>query len=178
MSEKSVKIGKKTYTLIEKTDKLWALFDDGLKRSQNYDTLHGAKFELITVSPVINRRTVARVRTSSALLKLFNQCDFLIEMSEDYYNLFSDELKTVVFEHECCHCIGIEKNDESISYRTVDHNLKDFFSVVDKYGTKYLSEMMAAMKKNAIKQRQENKKNETPEDSEAAVEDELKSILV
>jgi predicted metallopeptidase len=99
----------------------------------------GARLEVMIVYPYISKKTVARVFRASNHVKLFSGFDYVVEISGQFWDMLPAETHPVIMMHECCHMhVKTDKQGRYI-FQIIDHNVKDFHSVIEKYGIDWLS---------------------------------------
>lgn len=164
--EKQITFGKKVYSIMSKDDPIWNYFHEGMALLDQVtkEYLGKAKFGIIVIEPEISKKVVARIiRTSKELKLLSNDYDFIIEVSSLIFASVSDNIRSLIMYHELLHCDPVynEKLDK-IEFKLKDHDVKDFYVLVDKYGISWFHELqekaMEAFVKEAAK-KYENKKN-------------------
>lgn len=96
------------------------------------------QIQLTQVYPVISKKVVARIVKANRLLKQFSGYDYVVEFSGIGFDQLTDEQITQVYHHELEHLSFIEKNNGELKHGLVDHDLKDFRSIIDAYGLDYI----------------------------------------
>jgi predicted metallopeptidase len=89
----------------------------------------------LLVYPHINKNTAGRCSRSNNLLKVYGNCDYVIQMSGDLWDQLEDETKEILMWHELLHVFPVmnEKSGE-MDYRLRDHDVKDFYTIIQKHG--------------------------------------------
>lgn len=130
-------VSRKEYFVPEEDHEVWNHFNTALAACTNSADLQTARFEIIMVYPKISKTCVARVCKGNARDKLFAGFDFVIEVSGDYWDSISESVKDILMEHELEHCDVRYSKEGNISFRTRDHIIKDFPSIIDKHGVNW-----------------------------------------
>jgi hypothetical protein len=60
-------------------------------------------------------------------------CDFTITVFEPNVERFTEEQMRILIFHELLH-VGIEKDGNEETYRTIPHDVEDFKEILDRYG--------------------------------------------
>lgn len=104
--------------------------------------LKPATIEYLLVSPMISKTTVARCIRCSDELSYFSEADYIIEFSEDLWNVLNDDTKKVVMHHELLHVNPVynEKKGEW-TMKLQPHDFEDFFQIVNMYGVNWYKNM-------------------------------------
>jgi len=141
--EKEIVFGKKTLVIPSENDKIRDIFkhvvDNDADIRYNID---GATIELVKIYPNISKTTVARVIRTSKELKLFSGCDLLVEFSGELWDVLNDDVKKIVMEHELLHVqCKVNNKTTEVTYHLVDHDVKDFKSIIEQYGIDWFSEI-------------------------------------
>lgn len=112
-------------------------------QSENLD-LRPAKLKFIKVYPYISKSIAGRCLKANDLLKFFGEFDYLIQMSGDLWdNLPADTQETLML-HELMH-VYPQMNEKTgdWNFKILDHDLKDFSKITDRYGTNWIKTIKA-----------------------------------
>lgn len=114
---------------------------DKVIEERKLDYLNCLNIRYVLVSPYISKSVVGKCIKPNHELKYFGGFDYLVEFSEDVWNGLTNELKEIVMYHELLHIhITINKKGEEI-YKIIDHNVKDFSSIIKKYGIEWFDNL-------------------------------------
>jgi len=142
----ATQIGNKEYMIPEKESEIWDIFNETYEEliSENLgmrEAFNFARFQLLIIYPNISNRVVARVCKSGRHVKLLNDYDYIVEFSGEIWDKLSKESKKLVMLHELRHVhIDYDRNGEP-RYRLINHDVQDFYSILDKYGLDYIKEL-------------------------------------
>jgi len=139
---KSIKVRSKDYLVPDDDHEVYDIFKSGFEKCAFREDARDATFKILFVSPVINKKTVARICRASAHVKLFQGFDYIIEISKDMWDQLNDEQKKILMWHECEHIHVKEKRDGTPTYGLRDHDLKDFRSVVNEHGVYWMLDVL------------------------------------
>lgn len=176
LEEKYVEHNSKYYIMPHADDEIWHLLQQALPESNNYESIANAKFMIVIVDPIINKKTIARIRTAGPHVKLFDDYDFIIEISNEHYIKFDNEVKKIILEHELCHAVGEFNTAGEVKYKIVDHDIKDFHNVVKKYGVDWLESLKEIAIESEVERRQDKNPKEDSKKSEQKAQEEIDSI--
>lgn len=105
---------------------------------KHMDHLVNVGIGYMLVGENINDRTAGRCIKAGRELKFFSGFDFIIQMSQDIWEKLNDEVKFILTYHELKH-IGVkEKDDGSVTYYLVDHDVQDFSDIINEHGIGWL----------------------------------------
>ena len=140
---KEMQVGKKRYVVAENDDPVRKMALQVIDEHEEIkDNVSGAAIEYVLIYPNISKRTIARIVRTSNELKFFSKFDYLIELSGDIWEQISDEIRKIVIEHEFRHAFKkYNFKTDATTYCLVDHNVKDFTVILEKYGIKWFTEL-------------------------------------
>lgn len=102
------------------------------------------KIGYLTVHPMISKTVVARCIKANNELKFYSDFDYIIEFSEDLYDVLDERMKKLVLFHELLHiCPVNNEKTGNYDFRLIDHDLKDFYQIVSKHGINWFGELKA-----------------------------------
>jgi hypothetical protein len=79
--------------------------------------------------------TWASTRTVSAQMKtLIGACDYIITVSGDVWGSLTDVQRLALIDHELCHCFKDEDGAGNPVWRTVGHDIEEFFAIIRRHG--------------------------------------------
>lgn len=101
-----------------------------------------AKICGLMVSPNISGTIAGRCVRSGRELRYFSGYDYLLQISEQLWNVLSDEVKYLLVYHELLHIdVKWPKNAVKPTYALRDHNVKDFRQIIEKYGIDWIKQI-------------------------------------
>jgi len=108
---------------------------NGLKESN-------AEFEFLLVYPHISKTVAGRCSRIKDNIKFLTGLDYIIEMSGQIWDQLNDDVKEKLMYHELLHAFP-EYNEKSGEwlYKIRDHNVKDFYQLVSKYGLDWFTSL-------------------------------------
>lgn len=147
--ESSVEFGKKELLIPKKNAEIWQIYEEALDDliqngpKLNKESLATFKticnVQLIEVLPNISKTCIARICRANRHVKLMSDFDYLIEVSGELWDLMSRDVKKIVLQHELMHVfIDYDKEGEP-RFKLVDHDIKDFTYIIERYGIDYFS---------------------------------------
>lgn len=98
-------------------------------------SLMNAKIGYVVVSPYISKTTLARCIRTNRELSFFSKFDYIIEVSGDVWAKLEDQQKYILIYHELLHIDITTKKKGEVKYNLRDHSVKDFHSIIRKYGS-------------------------------------------
>jgi hypothetical protein len=89
----------------------------------------------LLVYPHINKQTAGRCSRSNNLLKVYGNCDYVIQMSGNLWDKLDDATQEILMWHELLH-VHVVKNEKTgeIDYKIRDHDVKDFYTIIEAHG--------------------------------------------
>lgn len=103
---------------------------------------HTAKICGLMVSPNISDSIAGRCVKSGNQLKYFSGYQYLIQISEQLWNILPDQTRYLLIYHELLHIdVRWSKNATKPVYAIRDHTVKDFRQIVQKYGIDWIREI-------------------------------------
>lgn len=128
--DKTVKIKNQDYVLSRDLE----ILADKVMHNQGMG-LDGVRIKYLLVYPNINKFTAGRCSKANALLKVFGECDYVIQMSGDLWDQLDDNTKEILMWHELLHVQPVinQKSGEK-DFKLRDHDVQDFFTIIQKYG--------------------------------------------
>jgi len=101
-----------------------------------------ARIKYLLVYPTISKTTAGRCTRASNLLKVFGECDYVIELSGEFWDKITEEQRMILLWHELLHVLAIT-NDKSgeWEYRIRRHDINEFYIIVKKYGVDWHSNL-------------------------------------
>ena len=127
MSE--IKIGNKEYM---KSAEMQAVAEKIV--SDKSISIGDARIKYLLIYPYINKKTAGRCLKSSNEMKVFGQCEYIIEMSGELWDNLDDERKSILMYHELLHILVTTNKAGEFEYKLRDHDIKDFATIINTYG--------------------------------------------
>ncbi len=109
------------------------------------DNLNGVKIKYVLVSPNISKTVAGKCIKPNAELKYFGNFDYLIEFSNDLWEGLNEDVKKVLMYHELLHILVVTDEEGNTKYKIVDHNVKDFYCIIEKFGIDWLNKIRSTM---------------------------------
>jgi len=107
-------------------------------KEHKMDHLDGIRIKFVLVSPNISKTCAGKCIKPNAELKHYGDLDYLIEFSEDIWNGIKDETKEILMWHELRHILVTADKDGNTQYKILDHDIKDFLSIIDRHGVDWI----------------------------------------
>ena len=103
-----------------------------------------ARVKYVLVYPHINKKTAGRCILANTMVKLFGDCDYIIQMSGDLWDQLDDKRREILMWHELKHVLPIqnEKTGEW-NFKLREHDVMEFFDIIKAEGIDWLSELKA-----------------------------------
>ncbi len=102
-----------------------------------HEHLREAEFSYLLTSRPMNRagKTLAgKARKVSGVLHYYTQSDFLIIVSNDFWQEAADTDRRALLDHELCHC-SVEYDKEGGRQWTLKgHDIEEFIAIIDRRG--------------------------------------------
>lgn len=104
--------------------------------------LDNIKIKYILVYPGISKKVAGRCVLSNPMIKLFGDCDYIIQMSGDLWNALDNNRQKILMWHELLHVFPVnnEKTGE-LDYKLRDHDIKDFNVIIQAEGIGWFNEL-------------------------------------
>lgn len=133
----SVKINKKEYV---KSHDLEVLADKVI-HDKNMG-IQDVRIKYLLVYPYISKKIAGRCMKATDVLKVYADCEYVIQMSGDLWDQLDDDKKFILMWHELLHVLPImnEKTGEW-NYKLRDHDVKDFYTIIKDHGIDWFNEM-------------------------------------
>jgi len=110
-------------------------------KTKNMD-LQPATIKYIKVYPGINKKTAARCMLSNPMMKLFGECDYVIQVSGDLWDKLDEDRKEILMWHELLHVLPIQNSKTGEwDFKVRDHDIKDFHVIINSEGINWFSEL-------------------------------------
>lgn len=126
----TVKIKNKEYV---KSEDLEVLADKVI-HNKNMDIADVA-INYLLVYPHINKQTAGRCSRANNLLKVYGNCDYVIQMSGNLWDKLDEKTQEILMWHELLHVYAVmnEKTGEMV-YKIRDHDVQDFSIIIGAHG--------------------------------------------
>ncbi len=124
---------------IMQSQKIQFLMKEMIK--ENNIDIGSAKICGLMVSPNINKTTAGRCIKAGKELKFFSNYDYIIEISQEYWDNLTEQAKKILILHELMHIdIRYTKQGKEI-FGIKSHDVEDFAVLLEKYGLNWLKEI-------------------------------------
>lgn len=124
---------------MEQSEELKAKIDQCIK-DNNID-IGNASICGLMVSPYITRDTAGRCIRSGKQLKHFSDYDYIIEISQEFWDSVSDKTKQILILHEVLHINVKYKKDGTQVFALNPHDIEDFSRLISKYGVDWVKDI-------------------------------------
>lgn len=136
MSDK-VDVGKKTYEVSDELEQL----ANKVIQLKNMD-LSPARIKYVKVYPSISKKIAGRCMSAPPLIKLFGDCDYVIQMSGKLWDQLDDQRKEILMYHELLHVKPIQNQKTGEwKFGVREHDIQDFYVIIKQYGIDWFSEL-------------------------------------
>ena len=124
---------------IMQSQKIQFLMKEMIK--ENNIDIGSAKICGLMVYPNINKTTAGRCIKAGKELKFFSNYDYIIEISQEYWDNLTEQAKKILILHELMHIdIRYTKQGKEI-FGIKSHDVEDFAVLLEKYGLNWLKEI-------------------------------------
>ena len=103
--------------------------------------ISGVSVKYMEVHPKISALVLGKCIKSGQLVKFFGDCDFVIQISGDYWASLSEKAREILVHHELMHICKDYDTKGRMKLSIRDHNVKDFRCIIDKYGIDWVDEV-------------------------------------
>lgn len=126
----TVKVGKKNYVKSQDLE----ILADKVIHNKNMG-IENVSIKYLLVYPQISKTVAGRCHRANDLLKVYGDCDYVIQMSGDLWDNIDDDTKAILMWHELLHVHAVmnEKTGEW-NYGLRDHDVKDFYTIIQTHG--------------------------------------------
>ena len=133
----TVKVGKKEYVKSQDLE----ILADKVINDKNMG-IENVAIKYLLVYPQISKTTAGRCIRANDLLKVYSDCDYVVQMSGDLWDQIDDDTKTILMWHELLHVSAImnEKTGEW-DYRLRDHDVQDFYTIIQAHGIDWFGKL-------------------------------------
>ncbi len=109
------------------------------EKSLNFNS---ARIKYVKVFPSINKKTAGRCIVARPMIKLFGDCDYVIQVSGDFWDKLDDLRKEILMWHELMHVFPVQNQKTGEwDFRIKDHDINDFFVIIKTHGIDWLSDL-------------------------------------
>lgn len=105
--------------------------------SSNLDAMK-TNIGLTFVYPNISKRVYAHILKPNRLLKMHAGFDLILEISGAAWDKMTENERLALLHHELEHVTFREKRNGDLELKLIDHNVKDFYNILDTYGLSYI----------------------------------------
>jgi len=140
MENQTLQIKKKTYII---NPELQQFVDNYVKNKKPYliNMINNITIQYVLIYPYISKNTVAKCIRSNDLIRLFGECEYVIEFSGELWDKLDEELKEIIVWHELLHILVTTDNNGDFQYKIKDHDVKDFYEIIQQYGVDWFSKL-------------------------------------
>lgn len=104
--------------------------------------LNPAKIKYVKVYPLINKKTAGRCMLANPMMKLFGDCDYVIQMSGDLWDKLDKDRQSILMYHELLHVLPIQNaKSGEWEFKIRDHDVKDFYTIINEHGIDWFNEL-------------------------------------
>jgi len=133
----SVEVKKKIYEISDDLEKLAkeVIVAKGM-------ALDPARVKYVKVYPLINNKTAGRCMLSNPMMKLFGECDYVIQMSGELWDKLDEDRQKILMYHELLHVMPIQNQKTGDwDFKIRDHDVKDFYTIIKEHGIDWFSNL-------------------------------------
>ena len=104
--------------------------------------LNPARIKYVLVYPLINKKTAGRCMLANPMMKLFGDCDYVIQMSGDLWEQLDEDRRKILMWHELKHVFPIH-NDKTgeWEFKIRDHDVTDFYDIIKSCGIDWFNDL-------------------------------------
>lgn len=118
------------------------ILGDKIISDKNMSITPEARIKYVLVYPHINKKTAGRCISARPMVKLFGECDYIIQLSGEFYDKLDDKRKEILMYHELLHVLPImNQKTGNWDFRIRDHDINDFQIIIDAYGINWINEL-------------------------------------
>jgi hypothetical protein len=136
----SAEYGKKTTYIPSDGHSVWKTLSDAKElctESSNIEAMN-LGIGLTFVYPNISNRTYAHILKPNRLLKMHSGLDVVLEISGVAWDKMTENERLALLHHELEHIFYKEKRNGDLELKLIDHDVKDFYNILDTYGLSYI----------------------------------------
>jgi len=101
-----------------------------------------ARIKYVQVYPLINKKTAGRCMLANPMMKLFGDCDYIIQMSGDLWEQLDEDRQKILMWHELLHVFPIQNpKTGEYNFRLREHDIMDFNVIINTHGTDWFTEI-------------------------------------
>ncbi len=132
--------GKKMTYIPSEGHSVWASLSDAKELCTESSNLEAMKVDigLTFVYPNISKRVYAHILKPNRLLKMHTGLQLILEISGVAWDKMTENERLALLHHELEHVHFREKRNGDLELRLIDHNVKDFYNILDTYGLCYI----------------------------------------
>ena len=136
MSDK-LNVGKKTYEVSPTVE----ILAKKVVTSKNME-LEPAVIKYVKVYPNITKKVAGRCILAYPMIKLFGECDYIIQVSGDLWDELDEDREEILMYHELLHVKPVfsEKTGEW-KFTLRDHDIQDFYVIIKQHGIDWFNEL-------------------------------------
>jgi len=140
MSQKQMSISGKDFVV---ADDVKMIADDLIKTDSVLQTynLDVPKIGYLLVYPNITKHVAGRCIKSGRELKFFSECDYVIEMSGETWDVLDEDTKRILTLHELMHIHVFYDKKGTPKFKLRDHDVKDFGYLIKKFGIEWFENL-------------------------------------
>jgi len=95
----------------------------------------------ILVYPNITKHVAGRCIKAGRELKFFSECDYVIEMSGETWDVLEEDVKKILTLHELMHIHIFHDKKGQVKFKLRDHDVKDFMYLIKTYGIDWFEKL-------------------------------------
>jgi hypothetical protein len=121
---------KKTVEIILQESDILREFANDIIDKEMLD-LKGARVKYLLAYPYISKKIAGKCIKASKELKYFSEADYLIEISNDLWNVLNEEMKYILLLNQLLKiCPVTNEKTGVINYKVIDHDFKGFAKII------------------------------------------------
>ena len=103
--------------------------------------LDNVRIKYVLVYPGISKKVAGRCTLANPMMKLFGDCDYVIQMSGDLWDQLDEDHQKILMWHELLHVHPVQNKSGEYDFRIRDHDIKDFNVIIKQHGTDWFDNL-------------------------------------
>ena len=137
MNEQEIIVGKKRYVFDSALDEL----AKQVIEKNAMEDMDKPRITYMKVYPNVTKTVAGRCIRASDTLKIFSDCDYIIQMSGDLWDKLNASAREVLMHHELLHVAVKYDKDGNEKFLLRKHDIEDFAEIVGQYGINWLHDL-------------------------------------
>lgn len=138
--QSKAEFGKKMTFIPSEGHSVWKTLSDAKELCTESSNIEAMKVEigLTFVYPSISKRVYAHILKPGRLLKMHSGLSIILEISGVAWDKMTENERLALLHHELEHVTFVEKRNGDLELKLIDHNVNDFYNILDTYGLSYI----------------------------------------